>query len=586
MNSEMNKRNMSKNDQPSSNNTGAILLALIGAPFALLGLVSACSVFWQFYKDIRMQFWQETSCQIVSVTLVAESGDELMVYGVAAEYRYEWTGKEFTGTRVYGMDLSKDSFKARHQRLYDELEKHRLNEAPYRCWVNPIRPSEAVLFRSGGWAQITGTSVISIMCGSIGIGLLGILAFSWNDPRTKSLTESFGNRPWMSRSDWARGEVVYSRRKNGMIVRWISIAILLITLPGAIMSGRELIDRNWLALLGLLPAGIGVLVYLKSRGSLLHWRRFGESTLRMATCPGVVGGEFRGAIRPDRLTPSPDGYEVKLKCDEIEVQTGGEGSSRSVTTLFEDQREVLKELRDEVSTLWIPVLFHIPYTAPETVLKKDFFEKTWTLTVRSLTAGHGYQADFEIPVFHTADSDEDFEPSADAFGEYIAPVDPFAAIKDSGIMVDTSVKDLCLFTFPASRHRGFAIAMLIVQAVFVGAIAGLLYYFWKPGWIPITAILAFFWLWAVLDALLYRSTVSIERQRLTVRSGLIVLGRSRIINSSDIKEWLLVPAGSWGNVTAYNLGVQLKSKSTVQLAKRILPETIAKQLKLRMKEHL
>ena len=126
--------------------------------------------------------------------------------------------------------------------------------------------------------------------------------------------------------------------------------------------------------------------------------------------------------------------------------------------------------------------------------------------------------------------------------------------------------------------------MLVVQAAFVCGIAALLNYFWKPGMIPVTSILSFFFVWSALDVLLYRSQVSIERKRLSVRSGWFILGRPRVIATSEIKEWLLVPAGTWGSTSSFNVSVQLTSNSTVVLAKRVLPTQLAEQLRLRMKQ--
>jgi len=116
----------------SKNKTATILLTVIGLPFALIGLLSASSVVWQCYQDLRMQYWQQTECQIVSTKLVQESGDDVAVFRVEADYRYEWLGKEFTGKRVYWNSFS-DSFKSRHQRLFDELEQHRIDQKKYRC---------------------------------------------------------------------------------------------------------------------------------------------------------------------------------------------------------------------------------------------------------------------------------------------------------------------------------------------------------------------------------------------------------------------------------------------------------------------
>ena len=142
-------------------------------------------------------------------------------------------------------------------------------------------------------------------------------------------------------------------------------------------------------------------------------------------------------------------------------------------------------------------------TVPETKLEKNGYSTTWELEVQSLTIGHDYKAKFEVPIFTTSESDEHFELSEDSSSKFVAPANSFAEIRKSGILVDTSDGERCQFTFPARRHFGFAFAMMVVQAAFVFGIAALLNYFWKPGMIPVTSILSFFFVWSVFDVLFY-----------------------------------------------------------------------------------
>lgn len=566
--------------KPSSNKAILVFLALFGFPFAVWGTLAVYSVAKQAANVIRMQFWQQENCQILSVMLYEEPSDEQAVYCVKAEYRYDWMGKACKGTKIYAIETSMDSYKSRHERLFNELELHRIDEKLTRCWVNPNRPTEAVLFRHGNWIHVTVSTVTAIIVGSIGFGLLAIAVFSWNDDQATSFAKPLRDQPWTARTDWARSEVIYSGKKSNQYLRWLSLLILIITVPGAMISGNELmIVQDWWAAIGLIPAGITSLVYRQARQTLKHWKRFGNSTLRLETCPVVAGSESSAAIRVDRLSPSKDGYQLRLTCYETKVHTDSEGSETTTTNLFDEQRTVLKELRDNDGLLWIPILFQIPYSVSDTKLKTDGFARTWKLHVRSLTFGHGYDAEFEVPVFHTSESDRKYIPQSEASDDFITPVDPFASIKATGIVVDTSVKDIFRFTFPARRHFGFAFAMLVVQAVFAAGITVLLGFFWKPGMIPISSILLFFLAWNIVDTLLYHSEVTIESNRLSIRTGLLGLGRTRVIEKVDIKDCLLVPAGSWGSVTAYNIGVQLKSKSTVLIAKRILPSEVAKQVR-------
>ncbi|MDZ4851773.1 MAG: hypothetical protein SGI77_20995 [Pirellulaceae bacterium] len=293
----------------------------------------------------------------------------------------------------------------------------------------------------------------------------------------------------------------------------------------------------------------------------------------MATCPGVVGGEFRAAIRPDRIVPSPNGYEIELACYT---------EAKSILPSYSDRRKVPRELLDSMGTAWIPVLFTIPHSAPSTMIGSENYSQNWKLKIHALAANHGYRAEFDVPIYLTDESDGQVhvQPSDN---EFVATADPYTRLRASGIGVDESPTGRA-FTFPAGRHLGFATAMLVVQACFVVAIGVALFYLWKPGLIPITLMLSFFLLWAIVDVFFYRSQVLIERDRLTVRSGWLILVRMRVVELKDIEDWILVSAGSWGSTTAFNLSVRLKSKATVTLAKRILTEALAKELKSAIKQ--
>ncbi len=558
--------------KPSASNGIAYgCLALFGLPFALIGLAATAGVLRIGYDDLRIQFWTETPCEIVSANLVAEPGDDMMVYRVQAEYRYLWQGTAMVGKRVSLMDGSSDSNKSGHQQIVDELQKHLSNAKPFRCWVNPSRPAEAILYRDGQWGQVTLVSLAAVVFGGVGFGLLGLVFFSWRENRRPTGKTSSTEREWQTRADWADGIVVCSDRKNGRILNTVAGGMLLISAPSFLISSRAVIAGNALALLGIIPAAISLLTQRKAGKMLARSRRFGDSVLHLDTLPGVIGGEFRAVIRPERLPESPDGYQLKLTCTETSRSSGDDGST--TTNVWENEQTVVRELHDASDSLAIPVRFYLPFDAPTTELDPTRDRRTWRLRVKSLTAGHGYQAEFEVPVFRTSDSNPNYQPPADP-QKFIARPDPLSAVKASGVIVEDPGEGGYRFTFPRGRHIAFTVALLVVQVVFAAAVIAGLYFYWKAGWMYVAAVLGFGIAWALAD-MWFCSIVDVTREGLVVQSGRFMLGASRTINASDIQEIILNAAGTWGSVAAFDIHAKLKSGSTVLLAKRVLPRPVA-----------
>ena len=560
-------------NESASNGIAYGCVALFGLPFVLIGLAATAGVLRIGYDDLRIQFWTETPCDIVSAKLVAEPGDDMMVYRVQAEYRYQWQGTAMVGKRVSLMDGSSDSNKSGHQRIVDELQKHLSDSKPFRCWVNPIRPAEAILYRDGQWGQVTLVSLAAVVFGGVGFGLLGLVFYSWRDDQRRTTKTSGTQKAWQSRADWADGIVVWSDRKYGRPLNAVAGAMLLISAPSFLISSRAVLAGNALALLGIIPAAISLLTQRRAGKMLARSRRFGDSILHLDTLPGVIGGEFRAVIRPQRLPESPDGYQLTLTCTESSRSSGDDGST--TTSLWENEQTVVRELQDASGLLAIPVQFYIPYDAPATELDPSLDRRTWSLSVKSLTAGHSYQAAFEVPVFRTSDSNPNYQPPTEP-QKFIAPPDPLSAVKASGVIVEDLDGGGYRFTFSRGRHFGFAVALLIVQVVFAAAVIAGLYYYWKAGWIYVAAVLGFGVVWALAD-MWFCSIVEVTREGLVVQTGRFMLGASRTIGASDIQEIILNAAGTWGSVAAFDIHAKLKSGSSVLLAKRILPRPVAEQ---------
>ena len=229
--------------------------------------------------------------------------------------------------------------------------------------------------------------------------------------------------PWAARPDWAAGRVAStSRRFTGMLIFALLWNVLVwgvalgvahdVTDGGRkplVAAARE--EPEVLLLAVFLIAGLLLLVpAVRGAGSV---KRSGRSVFEMATVPGVIGGTLEGVIVTDgRLRLREDqGIRLHLKCvvTAIYKKRAVEYTSQNVTKkvigsslAWENDRVVnpAEVTRSGLETS-IPVRMTIPASCRETA--KELPSVAWLLEARA-EPGHFWRAEFEVPVFRTADS--------------------------------------------------------------------------------------------------------------------------------------------------------------------------------------
>ena len=212
------------------------LLGLFGLPFAIIGALADLEVIRFGYNDIRMHFWSEVPCNVLSAELEESKDSDSVTYRTKARYRYVVNGVEYVGTRVT-VSESFDNLSHFHQRVHAELEDHRQTGKPFRCYVNSRQPEESILFRDGRWSVVAMTTWAGLIFSAVGFGLMGVVVASWIEERQKVPSAS---PPWQARSDWAAGEIRHSDRRIGRILLGTAMGFLVIGTPGAVTSIREL----------------------------------------------------------------------------------------------------------------------------------------------------------------------------------------------------------------------------------------------------------------------------------------------------------------------------------------------------------
>ncbi len=357
------------------------------------------------------QSWVETPAQILKTKLNVSRGKSTS-YQVVADYVYEFGGRKYQGSRV-GLTGGADNIGSFQQDAYRELSQHQKSKKPFRCFVNPRQPAEALLYRQLRWEMAAFQMIFVLVFGAVGFGLLiGALTSLSSQRAVARLAAEHPDSPWMWKADWAAGRIVSSTRKTMVASLVIALFWNVVTLPLWFVLPGEIIDRrNGWALLGLIFPAIGLLLIWWAIYCLLRWRKFGKSEFQMADVPGVIGGQLAGVIRTSAKIRPEDGFHLHLRC--VRRVTTGSGKQRttSESVRWEAGQTVMHELlEDQAELSAIPVVFPIPGDCwPSDSVNADD-QTVWRLTASARVPGIQYSATFEVPVFSikTAAAGDDF----------------------------------------------------------------------------------------------------------------------------------------------------------------------------------
>jgi hypothetical protein len=403
------------NVKRSSSALGSGCLILFALPFAAVGVGVGVWLASTLLTYLSARSWVETPAQIIRTDLKVSRGKSTS-YQVTAEYAYEFGGRKYHGNRV-GLTGGYDNFGSFQQDAYRELDQHKRSKKPFRCFVNPAQPGEAVLYRQLRWEMAAFQMIFVLVFGTVGFGLLIGGSMSFASQRTEArLAADHPDSPWMWKADWAAGRIVSSTKKSMVASLIIALYWNVVTLPLWFVLPGEIIDRrNGWALLGLIFPAIGLLLIWWAIYCLLRWRKFGQSEFQMADVPGVIGGQLGGVIRTSAKIRPEDGFHLHLRC--VRRVTTGSGKQRttSESVRWENEQTVMHELlEDQAELSAIPVVFSIAGDCwPSDSLNADD-QTIWRLTASARVPGIHYSATFEVPVFSikSAAQGDDVAPSS------------------------------------------------------------------------------------------------------------------------------------------------------------------------------
>ena len=547
-------------------------LVLFALPFAGVGVGMGVMVARTLVDHVAMRSWAEVPARIVAAKLDVSSGDG-DTYRTTATYVYTYAGRQYTGQRV-SLHGGSDNIGTFHQRVHAELSRHQKSGEPFRCYVDPDNPDEAVLYRDLRWEMLGFYLIFVLLFGSFGFGMLIGGLIDWRKSRgAAAAAAERPEEPWLWKPDCAAGRIRSSNKAVmyfliGFACFWIVISSpIWFMLPAAI--GRRDFTEMWLVIFPIVGIGLAVAALV----AVLHRLRYGESTFEMAKVPGVVGGILARVVRvPVKVTPR-EGFRVTLSC--VQIDTGGESTSKTV--FWEDEQTIACELlQDDREQSAVPVLFGIPYDQPETSCEQGTTEIVWRLAVKADEPGFDYSASFDVPIFKTPGSDPDFQPDKSALAPYLALPDPEADLARAGVIKTPSPDGPgTRYVFPAARHLGmilgFTLFVLIWSAVIAGMIylgAGILF--------PIGfGLFGLLFVYFAADLWCYQSTIDVFGRQVVVSRGYLGLVKTKRLDIDKIEKVFHKESMRSGNTAYYDVHFDLGDGKKALVGKRIKTKPLA-----------
>ena len=287
----------------------------------------------------------------------------------------------------------------------------------------------------------------------------------------KEMKRLHPDEPWLWQSKWEGGKMTSSSKGTFIFLLVMFGGFSLIGWPGLYLCLPGIIKGNYVGLLSAIAPLIGLALGYSALCSLNRYRKFGESVFQMACMPGVVGGELAGVIHTKASQIPDGGFVLKLQAIRTTTSGSGKNSSTRQKIVWEDTHCVSVNLGASGGdgNVVLPVSFAIPFecqSSSETPTSNPRIN--WILSADAKFPGTDFHFEFDVPVFKTPESQENFQLSVaeQSFSEEIPLTNLCAA---SGVK-QTNDNGGVSFEFPLARRFGAKIAFTLVTIIFSGGV--------------------------------------------------------------------------------------------------------------------
>ncbi|WP_395735817.1 DUF3592 domain-containing protein [Prosthecobacter sp.] len=456
---------------------------LFGLPFILAGVaVGLLGYLWPIASWWSARGWAEVPCWIEKAELKASHGTKGgTTFHAAALYRYEFDRHQYHSEKVRFYDGS-DRKGGFEEKVYQQIKEYEGKARPFRCYVNPALPEEAVLFRDLRWGQLL---MISIFPTLFPLAGFTVSVSGWLQARRARqmarLAAQHPDAPWRWRSEWS-GDAVQAMADGLPYILGIAGWILLVQLPLAlaVTVGGE-IAQSAKALLALLPSLLALIPLSFAWQRVKSRRILGHPTLKLGQLPVSPGQALAGELRFDREPSTLGTVSVQVLCQRQITRRSGSSNTTAKETIWEHTETLATFLaRRDIDGVALPLRIAIPRGLPcsavdeTTIVTIAGEQHVWTLTIRSSQGGKPVV--LPLPVFASAAMPattgvvEAVEKDADEDGITLSTPDLVARLKARGLQAEFDPGGAPIFIdCPAGRFRGLGIFLLFFGAFWSAA---------------------------------------------------------------------------------------------------------------------
>ena len=388
-----------------------------------------------------------------------------------------------------------------------------------------------------------------------------------------ALKSQYPDKPWLWRKEWSEGVIVSHGGTQSVVFAFFALFWNAIAIPIAYLAFQKPDVRGEPVMYFVLIFPIvGVILLISAAYQLLRARKYGQSRLMLAHIPISLGTACRGEIATHVKERPENGFAVKLQCLRRYVTGSGKNRSTHETELWRDEQQVSgAAAMPTMDGFRVPFSIDVARDNPSTNDSDPSDQIVWRLNVAAETPGIDYAAQFELPVFETAESNQHeirrFVPSA-------TEVSAWTPSPESGISVEGN--EIHIRTRARAKDT---MTTLIFCILWFGAVALML----KLG-APIVFPLAFgvfglLVVYAVIDSLLGHSTIRADRSGIVWQRAWIGTGRTRTIGEEHIKSVVANPTSS---SSSYEVDVIGLGGQKTQIAANIRERRDAEMLAARI----
>ncbi|MGV3660361.1 MAG: DUF3592 domain-containing protein [Prosthecobacter sp.] len=460
-------------------------MVLFGMPFILAGL----AIGWFLYLPAIHSWWsargwEQVPCWIEKADMESSRSKNSTTYNTKARFRYVFDGRTFHSEEVSLLGGGSDNVGTFQQEAFAQIRPYQGLEKPFRCFVNPERPQQAVLFRDLRWGLLLMMSLFPMvfpLAGSLVAVLGGKQAREAR--HAQQLVAKHPGEPWRWRREW-EGETVRASQTGVLFVLVIAGWILLVQAPLAlaIIASGEL-AASPLAFLGLLPAALALIPLallwrrLKMRG------RLGSLSLWLKQTPVSPGRALEGELRFDRMLSPLTTVNVRVLCQRQITRRSGDSTTTSKETLWEHSEGFsAAEARRDIGGMALPLRIDIPPGLPCSMVEDAAFilgddeQHVWSMEVSTETGGRAVI--LPLPVFIRQGDVVPAQPDTTCQVEAIAPntAQLQERLKARGLNVEFDTNGLpTLLDCPPGRFKGMSWFLLFFGSVWSIAFVAMLF---------------------------------------------------------------------------------------------------------------